>query len=181
MSRAPLEVVADAVRDEGGLLADTVPDGAALDAGSAAHGARVARGPRSAGDPDAYAFVVEAIREGYLLHYDRAAARVIRTEDRDLALLAGDRMYALGLERLAALGDLAAVDELADVIALCAAAHADGSPELAEAVWEAGVAAVGWGPSEALAAAKDRARTNAPSAADALRTAARQLTDDVAR
>ena len=42
----------------------------------------------------------------------------MRPDDPDLALLAGDRLYALGLERLAALGDLEAVAELADVIAL---------------------------------------------------------------
>ncbi len=52
----------------------------------------------------------------------------MRPDDPDLALLAGDRLYALGLERLAALGDLDAVAELADVIALCAQAHAEGDP-----------------------------------------------------
>ena len=51
-------------------------------------------------------------------------------------MLAGDRLYALGLERLAAIGDLEAVAELADVIALCAQAHAEGDPARAEAVWD---------------------------------------------
>ena len=46
--------------------------------------------------------------------------------DRDLALLAGDYLYALGLERLAALGDLDAVRELSDLISLAAQVH-DGS------------------------------------------------------
>ena len=64
--------------------------------------------------------------------------RVVRPEDPDLALLAGDRLYALGLERLAAIGDLDAVAELADVIALCAQAHAEGDPARADAVWDAG-------------------------------------------
>ena len=68
-------------------------------------------------------------------------------EDPDLALLAGDRLYALGLERLAAIGDLEAVAELADVIALCAQAHAEGDPARAEAVWDAGARAVATGPS----------------------------------
>ena len=40
--------------------------------------------------------------------------------DADLALLAGDYLYALGLERLAALGDLEAVRELSDLISLSA-------------------------------------------------------------
>ena len=70
------------------------------------------------------ALLVEAIREGYLLHY--AAGRVVRPEDPDLSLLAGDRLYALGLARLAELGDLEAVGELADVISLAAQAHAEG-------------------------------------------------------
>ena len=80
------------LRDEGGLLAGALadPDGAA-----APHGALAAAGPRSAGHEEELALVVEAIREGYLLHYGRA--RVVRADDRDLALLAGDRLYALGL------------------------------------------------------------------------------------
>ena len=40
--------------------------------------------------------------------------------DADLSLLAGDRLYTVGLERLVALGDLEGVLELADIIALCA-------------------------------------------------------------
>ena len=78
----------------------------------------------------------------------------MRPDDPDLALLAGDRLYALGLERLAALGDLDAVAELADVIALCAQAHAEGDPARAEAVWEAGAAAVARGPAPDHEAAK---------------------------
>ena len=39
-------------------------------------------------------------------------------DDPDLALLLGDQLYALGLSRLAALGDLEAVAELADLISL---------------------------------------------------------------
>src|SRR6202008_4741746 len=110
-----LRELADALRTEGGLLASTVvPDSP----DAQPHGDAFAdRG-------DAYPLLVEAIREGYLQHY--AAGRVVRPDDPDLALLAGDRLYAFGLERLAALGDLEAVAELADVIALCAQAHAEG-------------------------------------------------------
>ena len=79
---------------------------------------------------------------------------MVRADDRDLALLAGDRLYALGLERLAELGDLEAVAELADVISLCAQAHAEGDPERAAAVWEAGAAAVGRGSAPDHEAAK---------------------------
>ena len=101
------------------------------------------RAARRGGREADYELLVEAIREGYLLHY--APGRVVRPDDPDLALLAGDRLYALGLARLAALGDLEAVAELADVISLGAQAHAAGDAELAEAVWEAGARAVGWG------------------------------------
>jgi hypothetical protein len=77
---------------------------------------------------------VEAIREGYLLHYGEA--RIVATDDPDLALLAGDRLYALGLEELAGLGDLEAVRTMADVIAGAAAAQAAGDGSAAAAAWD---------------------------------------------
>jgi hypothetical protein len=106
----------------------------------AEHGRRAAAGPRSAAAPAEYALLVEAIHEGYLQHYGEG--RVLRTEDEDLALLAGDHLYALGLDRLAALGDVEAVAVLADVIGACAQAHAEGRPELAAEAWRRGAAAV---------------------------------------
>jgi hypothetical protein len=143
-----LERLAEELRGEGGLLASTITsDGH----GPQPHGEAVAaRG-------EAYPLLVEAIREGYLQHY--AAGRVVRPDDPDLALLAGDRLYALGLERLAAVGDLTAVAELADVIALCAQAHAEGDPARAEAIWEAGAAAVGGRPGPDHEASKARWRS----------------------
>ena len=129
-----LQRLAQELRSEGGILGSTVvnPDAPQH------HGDAVA----SKGED--YPLLVEAIREGYLQHY--AGGRVVQPEDPDLALLAGDRLYALGLERLAAIGDLEAVAELADVIALCAQAHAEDDPARAEAVWEAGARAVATGP-----------------------------------
>jgi hypothetical protein len=85
-------------------------------------------------DP-ARAFVLEAVREGYELHYGEP--RAFAGMDDDLRLLAGDALYALGLARLAELGDLAAVAELADLISACAQAHADNLPEQAEQRWAA--------------------------------------------
>jgi hypothetical protein len=111
-----------------------------------------AAGPRAAGGPEEYELVVEAIYEGYRQHY--GAPRLMREADPDLSLLAGDRLYALGLERLVALGDVPAVVELADVISLCALAHARGEGDLAGPVWEAGARAVGWGPTAAYTRAK---------------------------
>jgi hypothetical protein len=79
----------------------------------------------------------------------------------------------MGLSRLAALGDLDAVAELADVISLIAQAQAAGDPELAEAVWEAGATAVGWGASDRLKGAKALARVHDTRAPSELRAAAR--------
>jgi hypothetical protein len=81
-----------------------------------------------------YGLAVELIREGYMLHYG-GQGRLLKPGDADLALLAGDRMYALGLSRLAELGDLDAVADLAEVIARSAQGHVTADPELAEAAW----------------------------------------------
>ena len=59
-------------------------------------------------------FVLEAVYEGYLLHY--GTSRAFQGMDQDLRLLAGDALYALGLSRLARAGDLEAVAELSDLI-----------------------------------------------------------------
>jgi hypothetical protein len=108
----------------------------------AAEPAPVGELERAVGDPDG-AFVLEAVREGYLLHYGEP--RLLAGLDDDLSLLAGDSLYALGLARLAELGDLDAVTELADLISLCAWAHAEGRSELVPSLWRA--------TSEALSAA----------------------------
>jgi hypothetical protein len=131
---SPLQALAATLRGDGGLLAATVVE------------------PPDGPPGDERELIVEAIREGYLEHY--GAGRVVRPDDPDLALLAGDRLYALGLERLAALGDLAAVAELADIISLAAQAHAEGDPARAEAVWAAGARALREGPTPDHEAAK---------------------------
>jgi hypothetical protein len=158
--------LAELLRGDGGLIAAALADAAPVD-GSL--GAAAAAGPRADGKRDDYALLVEAIFEGYLQHY--SAGRVVRAEDPDLALLAGDRLFALGLAQLAQLGDLAAVSELADVISLAAQAHAEGDDERAAAVWAAGAAAVGHGGGPELEAAKAAARAGDRGAARALRAA----------
>jgi hypothetical protein len=80
-------------------------------------------------------FVLEAVYEGYLMHYGEP--RAFRGMDPDLRLLAGDALYALGLSRLAEAGDLEAVAELSDLISGSAQAQAAGRPEDAEALWRA--------------------------------------------
>lgn len=84
--------------------------------------------------PGEYAFVIEAVREGYLLHYGQP--RLLAGHDPDLALLAGDYLYALGIERLAALGDTKAVHRLADLISTCAQLHTEGRADDVMAEWE---------------------------------------------
>lgn len=104
-------------------------------------GLLAAAGPRAASTPGQYALVVEAVREGYLLHYGEP--RLMRNQDEDLALLAGDYLYALGIEGLAGLGDAEAVAVLADLIASCAQLHAEDRAEEVPALWRAAALAVG--------------------------------------
>src|SRR5687767_4375024 len=78
-----LQALADELRAEGGLIGAVT---SAQPEGRADLGAAVA-GPRTAAQPDRYALLVEAIREGYLQHY--GASRVLDTShDPDLGLLA---------------------------------------------------------------------------------------------
>jgi hypothetical protein len=83
--------------------------------------------------PGEYALVVEAVREGYLLHYGEP--RLLAGHDPDLALLAGDYLYAMGIERLATLGDTHAVHLLADLISTCAQLHTEGREDEVPAEW----------------------------------------------
>jgi hypothetical protein len=180
------------LREGGGLMSDLVSDGGApegleqstpnegkdgKESGIAPSGASpavtAAAGPRAEGRREEYELLVEAIYEGYLLHYGRP--RLIAPPEADLGLLAGDRLYAIGLARLVELGDTLAVSELADTITLSALAHGSGRPELAEATWAAGAAAVGWGSSSAHRRAKEMVLEGDPLALEAMRTCARRV------
>jgi hypothetical protein len=108
-----------------------------------AFGLLAAAGPRAAAAPGEYALVVEAVREGYLLHYGES--RLLADPDPDLALLAGDYLYALGIDRLAALGDTHAIRLLADLIAACARLHAEGREDEVAAAWTEAVQAIAAG------------------------------------
>jgi hypothetical protein len=74
--------------------------------------------------PERFALGVETIYEGYLLHYGRP--RLFAPPDGDVALLLGDYLYAHGLVRIAATGELDAVAALAELISTCAALRAEG-------------------------------------------------------
>jgi hypothetical protein len=105
----------------------------------AAH-ARSDPGPGEFDLPDqTRSFVLEAIREGYLLHYGEP--RAFDGMDEDLRLLGGDALYALGLTRLAEAGDLEAVTALADLIAACAQAESEGRST--PALWDAAARQLG--------------------------------------
>ena len=123
VSRDPdsaLRDLAAALREESTPISDHVAEPAA----EPEYGRLAAAGPRAAAAPGEYAAVVEAIREGALLHYGEP--RIVAGGDEDLALLAGDYLYALGIERLAAIGDSDAVLVLAELIAACAQAGVEG-------------------------------------------------------
>jgi hypothetical protein len=144
---------------------DPGPDGAGSQPGIGAP-QRAARGPRTHARGAEYELLLEMILEGSLLHY--GAPRVVATEDRDLALLLGDQLYALGLARLADIGDLDSVSELSDLISLLSQAQLQGDEPLARAIWEAGATAIGWGATPEHEAAKELARTGDAAAVPAL-------------
>jgi len=154
---------------EGGLMATLVAPIACAEAPESP-ASIAASGPRAAGRREEYELLVEAIYEGYLLHY--GVPRAVCVPEADLRLLAGDQLYAIGLARLVELGDTFAVAELADTITLSALAQGAGRRVLADAVWVAGARAVGWGPSEEHTRAKDLVFTGAPGAIEAMRTSA---------
>lgn len=84
-----------------------------------------------------YAPVLEAVREGHQLHY--STSRLLKGHDENLALLAGDYLYALGIKKLAALGDSDAVLVLADLISASAQLHTEGREEQVAFAWEKAV------------------------------------------
>jgi hypothetical protein len=179
-----LERLRALLRDDGGLLASLLAreddgDGELDSAATAPARERIAAsparaaaaGPRARERREEYELLVEAIYEGYLLHY--GVPRVVRTREADLRVLAGDRLYAIGLARLVELGDTAAVAELADTIMLSALAQGAGDGALADAVWAAGARAVGWGASTQHGQAKRLVADGSADAIEAMRTSAR--------
>ena len=163
---------------EGGLIATLLADRVNGDREAAGESSvspsrTAAAGPRTRARGADYELLVEAIYEGYLLHYGEP--RVVCAPEADLRLLAGDRLYAIGLARLVELGDTLAVAELADTITLSALAQGAGKQELADAVWAAGARAVGWGSSEAHRRAKELVSAGAEEAFEAMRTSAAGL------
>ena len=157
-----LAALAALLRDGENVISPYVSDADA----EPALGPLAAAGPRAAEAPADYTLLMEAIREGYLLHYEKP--RLIEGADEDLRLLAGDYLYALGLERLAARGDLEAVRELADLISLSAQIHAENEPDEARRaagpLWLAATVAIAAGPGPGHQEAKEALRAGDPEA-----------------
>jgi hypothetical protein len=84
--------------------------------------------------------VIESVREGYLLHY--AEPRLLTGHDADLALLAGDYLYALGIERLAATGDVESILILANLISDSAQLHTEGRESEVPELWRKAVVVI---------------------------------------
>ena len=96
---------------------------------------------------DRYALAIESIYEGYLLHY--AHPRLFAPADPNTAVLLGDYLYAHGLVRLAAHGNVTAVADLAELISLCTHLRAERvAPDADWAVWAATSALLGAGDPE---------------------------------
>ncbi len=91
---------------------------------------------------ETFALGVETVYEGYLVHYGQS--RLFIPPDADAALLLGDYLYAHGLVRIAATGNVDAVGDLAELISLCAQARADGRSGETEA-WAGTCALLGRG------------------------------------
>ena len=70
-----------------------------------------------------FALGLETIYEGYLVHY--GTPRLFAPVDQDTALLLGDYLYAHGLVRIAARGDVDAVADLSELISLCSQLRAE--------------------------------------------------------
>jgi hypothetical protein len=172
-----LGALREALLDHGGTLAGALastPEGTAQAAAAGAGAPQLAAGgPRATGRERDYELLLEMILEGSLLHY--GAPRLVHCADPDLALLLGDQLYALGLARLAELGDVDAVAELADIISLLAQAQAASDPGLTDAIWQAGAAAIGWGTTPEHTAAKALARAGDHRAAQALTVARKSV------
>ena len=73
--------------------------------------------------PELFGLGLETIYEGYLVHYGRP--RLFSPAEGDVALLLGDYLYAHGLVRIAATGELDAVATFAELISTCAHLRAE--------------------------------------------------------
>lgn len=85
-------------------------------------------------DAPHYCLSLEYIFEGYLLHY--GSSRLLAPGSGNFDLLAGDYMYARGLNHLAALDEPECIRLMSELISLCSFIHSEGlGPRLARDAW----------------------------------------------
>jgi hypothetical protein len=99
---------------------------------------------------------VESIYEAFLVHHARG--RVFAPPDREHGLLLGDYLYADGLVRICAAGDVEAVAALADLIALASHLRAEGVDGEHGLLWLATARHLGGDRDGRLAAAREALR-----------------------
>jgi hypothetical protein len=80
---------------------------------------------------------IETVYEGYLVHYGHS--RLFAPADASLSLLLGDHLYARGLVKVSALGNVGAVADLAKLLELCTRLQAERRPGDG-ALWAAAIA-----------------------------------------
>jgi hypothetical protein len=179
MDAGVLDRLRAVIEAENGVLVEALVEPSRVPEAAGGVGSLAAAGERAMQNAPEYELLFESILEGYLVHY--AKGRILDPTDPDLRLLGGDYLYAFGLARLAVLGDLEAVDELADLISLCAQAHAragDGEVaapwRLTRGLWALAALAVGGGGWPEQREAKERARAGQADAAALSLMAARE-------
>jgi hypothetical protein len=116
-----------------------------------------------------FALGLETIYEGYLVHY--GTPRLFVAADQDTALLLGDYLYAHGLVRIAACGDVDAVADLSELISLCSQLRAENTGGEGP-LWAATASLLGAGERLDTARAALRLRTDAAPLDAAARAAA---------
>ncbi len=85
---------------------------------------------------------IELVYEGYLTHY-RESRTLSPAVDQATLLLAGDYLYAHGLQAIARNGDVEAVRLLTLLMACCSCLRMEGAPfALDDALWETAVRGV---------------------------------------
>jgi hypothetical protein len=110
----------------------------------------------------AFAEGVEAIYEGYLVHH-APRGRAFAPADREQALLLGDYLYATGLVRVCAAGDVEAIAALADLVSLAAHLRAEGGRPVDAELWLATARHLAGPRDDRLAAARDALRDGDPA------------------
>ncbi len=116
-----------------------------------------------------FAVGLETIYEGYLVHY--GTPRLFAPQDADTALLLGDYLYAHGLVRIAACGDVDAVADLSELISLSSQLRAEDA-EGDGPLWAATASLLGAGSELDQPRAALRLRRDAEPLASAARAAA---------